>query len=239
MGDYLWFHAFRRDRAREIVQVLTQGPLPHPDPECATQRHERELGIPAPCVYAYLGQTVEAFGDAAFALPFDAVVGRVSPFDTGGLVHQIGPVKAWKDTDRRRFLKRYSWSSSRMPTLVDQYPTPSRKAQYLAGQRPAVAGPHDVWPAKAHPYVAAIWTANDDRRAWLWECRSPENLQTGASRLVSWTCSPATYPGIVEYCDQHARGEEADSLASLLSTYVKGGVGTLVAQLRPAQEDRP
>lgn len=98
---YLWFHAFDRPAIPETIDVLRNGPSFHPSPTCTTRVNEGILAIAPPHVYAYLGRPVELFGHTAVSLPIDALTGTVSPFDTGGLVGHIAPVKDWTQDARR------------------------------------------------------------------------------------------------------------------------------------------
>jgi hypothetical protein len=232
LPDYRWFHAFRRGGAKEILDVLRDGPKIHPNPKCDTRVHETTLGIDPNCVYAYLGRTLETFGETALVLPINAIKGKVSPFDTGGLVNKINPVKALPDSDKRVFLNAFTWPISKIPSLLSEHPTKQtrRVQRYLAGVEPPDAdGPSQLWPnSKA---TAAIWRSNNDWRAWTWEVRSPE--QFDVSRLEEWTCSPALYAEILDHVD--ALAGAANWFEDVASRYVHGGVSNLVEQWKSRQ----
>jgi hypothetical protein len=152
---YLWFHTFKRHSAVDVLNVLREGPKPPAGP--TTQKNEDLLGISPSCVYAYLGRMNEAFGDCAFCLPMKSLLnsGTVSPFDTGGLVDHIDPVKTWPTADKRLYLKAYSWSTSRLPILLERYPThaPARVSAYLRAEKPPYAGFH----ARTRELLALPW----------------------------------------------------------------------------------
>jgi hypothetical protein len=233
LSDYRWFHAFRRGGAEEILEVLRNGPRIHPDPNCDTRVHEGVLGINPNCVYAYLGRTIEKFGHAAMVLPVNAIKGKVSPFDTGGLVNKIVPVSAQPDATKRVFLNAYSWPSSKLSSLLPIHPTENsaRVRRYLLGvEPPDAAGPHALWPnAKA---TAAIWRSKNDWRAWTWEARSPEKFDV--SRLEQWTCSPAVYSEIIDHVDA-LDPKSVSWFPALAARYVHGGVSNLVEQWKSRQ----
>lgn len=232
MPDYRWFHAFNRNSAGEVLDVLRNGPKIHPDPSCATRRHEATLGIKPNCVYAYLGRTLETFGETVVVLPAKAVKGKVSPFDTGGLVNKIDPVRGLSDSDKKTFLNAFTWPATEMASLLTKHPT-GKKAQvesYLAGvDPPAAAGPSIIWP---HPKAtAAIWRARNDWRAWTWEVRSPAHLDL--SDLEQWTCSPALYTEIMDHVD--SLGRAGAWFKDIAERYVHGGVSDLVEQWKAKQ----
>lgn len=224
---------------KEVIDVLRRGPGYNPDPTCTTRKNEAVLGLPA-SVYAYLGKTVPDFGDAAFALPFDALEGAdMSPFDTGGLVKHITPVSARPDADKRTFLASYTFDSRRRRRLVVSYPGTSRMEidRYLDGQRPSGHdGPHRVWPKApvTDPAIAAIWHARNDWQAWTWEGRVRNTLRI-RKLPYRWSCSPALFQRVREYAERVAKGAEAKFLDELLALYVRGGVSRLVADLRKEQ----
>ena len=238
MPRYLWFHAFARDTLADTLDVLRHGPRHHPLATVRTRVNEEELGIAPPCVYAYLGRTLETFGTSAISLPVDEVPGVVSPFDSGGLVDHIVPLDKWETDQRRNYLARYSWPADQLDDLLAAYPTADagRVAGYLAGTRPPQSGPHEVWPDDddGPSLVATIWADNDDCRAWLWETRVPEHLPI--TNLVRWSCSSATYDEILRYTDTVNDADEAAWLESLLERFVVGGVSALVRELRAYQE---
>ncbi len=232
MHSLLWFRAFSRATIRDIVEVLRVGDTPHPDPGSATRRHEVTLGIPEPCVYAYLGMTLEEFGRSAIALGLDAFDGDVSPFDSGGLVNKIRPVCSWPDADRQAFLMQYTWSHTQLPQLLALYPggTAPEIASYLDGAQPNLDGFHALFPGLP---AAALWRENADRRAWVWEGRRPRVLPIGGG-LVAWSCPPDQFEELLDL----ARDATADRLwlVALIRKYVRGGVTALLRELRSRQE---
>jgi hypothetical protein len=238
---YLWFHAFSRDNLADTLEVLRHGPRHHPDPTVRTRLNEQELGIAPPCVYAYLGRTLETFGTSALSLPADQIVGTVSPFDSGGLVEHIAPLNTWQTEPRREYLARYSWSTDGLANLLQIYPTdaPALVAAYLRGTQPAVSGPHELWPdpegAEEAPLIATIWADNEDCRVWLWETRVSEHLAINGN-LLRWLCSSATYSAILRYTETIQDVNEAAWIESLLERFVVGGVSALVQDLRAYQE---
>jgi len=175
---------------------------------------------------------LEAFGDVAMVLPTNAVKGKVSPFDTGGLVNKIDPINGLTEGEKRTFLNAFTWPISKMPSLLQVHPT-DKKAQvlkYLDGiSPPSAAGPSVLWPnAKA---TSAIWNAKNDWRAWTWEVRSPE--QVDASKLEQWSCSTTLYTDILDYVD--SLGHSASWFGDIAARYVHGGVSDLVVQWKARQ----
>lgn len=241
MPRYLWFHAFSRDNLADTLEVLHHGPRHHPLATVRTRVNEAELGIAPPCVYAYLGRTLETFGTSAISLPADQVLGTVCPFDSGGLIDHISPLNTWATDPRRNYLARYSWPTDKIDDLLAVYPTADagRVKDYLQGTRPLQAGPHEVWPDDEDgpdpPLVASIWADNDDCRAWLWETRVPEHLVVN-NNLLRWSCSSGTYDEILRYTDTIHDAVEAAWMESLLERFVVGGVSALVRELRAYQE---
>lgn len=224
----LWFRAFNRGSASEVYGVLRLGDSPHPDPNSPTRLNETALGIDPPCVYAYLGFTLEDFGRCAVALQFERFEGFVSPFDTGGLVSHIAPLNSWAVGERRAFLAEYSWEHSELPRLLQAFPGTS-VGGYLDGVRPLGDGFHVVCPGIRE---VPVWRDNTDRRAWTWEGRRPTGLPFGDA-IVAWTCPPDQYSSILT--DPSYRGDPA-FLAQLARRYVRGGVTALVRSLRTNQE---
>jgi hypothetical protein len=221
----------------DTLEVLRQGPAINPSPAARTRMNEELLAIAPPCVYAYLGRTDELFGNAALSLPIEGLTGTVSPFDTGGLVRHIVPVKDWPADHRRSFLAHYSWPTDNLQALLTAYPTtgaPQRRA-YLNSDRPHAAGPHEVWPTAEEPFVASIWTEPNEWRSWLWEGRSPHQLSI-QQNLVAWSCSAPTYGEILKHIEEVADAADVGWLETLLQKYVDGGVSALVQNLRDAQE---
>ena len=237
---YLWFHTFpKRATVAEVISVLRDGPTPRPG--SGTQRNEAALGIAPPCVYAYLGQPNEAFGECAFCIPSDALAhngGVVSPFDTGGLVEHLIPTKDWEPDSRSAYLRIYSWPAEDLDALLERYPTSAREkvAAYLRGEKPAHAGPHEVFerPGESESELAAIWENASNVRAWLWEGRVPHRMPV--ARLLHWSCSTSTYQEIRRYAETIEDEGEAMVLEELLARYVPGGPSVLCFELRAMQE---
>lgn len=231
MSKLLLFHAFRRNAAADIVEVLTVGPRPSPDVNCTTQRNERELDINPPHVYAYLGKTVPEFGNAAFAIGDGTIKGDISPFDTGGLVDHIHPVRDWPRNDRRAFLRANTWPSGRLHAQLERYPGTAvhEIAAYLDGERPSQPGPSAVF---ANPPPASTWSdARNIWPAWTWELRVANILALSAADLVNWTCPAAMFNDVYE---ELLRSNHADA-GTLLGKYIEGGVSRMVERLRAVQ----
>lgn len=236
---YLWFHAFKRDNVEDLIRVLTEGPTPLPGSR--TVENEQDLGIEPPRVYAYLGQTFEEFGDSAFSVHMAALKDdtAVSPFDTGGLVRHISPVRDWPPERRRAFLRHYSWPAAELEMLLGRYPsnTPARVAAYLRGDRPSAAGPHELFEVDGpeDTRVAAIWQNGTSTRAWLWEARATGVLPVDA-HLENWSCSPSTYQAVLRYEEDLHDERIGDLIAHLKERYIPGGVAALVVGLLQRQE---
>lgn len=233
---YCWFHAFNRDSVQDTISVLRNGPAINPSPTCTTRKNEARLAIQPSCVYAYLGHPLQEFGDVVLSLPADALEGKVSPFDTGGLVEHIAPINGWSDDQRREFLARFSWPADELPELLKRYPRtlPPHRRAYLDASRPHVAGPHLLWPER-NGAVTTIWAEkSNERRAWLWEGRTDHQLRVSGN-LVYWSCSSPLYGQIREEAED-AAAADVDWYEELLSKYVKGGVSALVRDLRSTQE---
>lgn len=236
---YLWFHAFRRDNVPDVLSALTAGPTPGLGTR--TAENEEILGIAPACVYAYLGQTFEEFGDCAFCVGegdlMDGVL--VSPFDTGGLVAHLTPVRDWEDEARRAFLAHFSFPAQSIADLLRSYPTTRRErvSAYLRGERPPEPGPHAAFAGRPgdENRVAAIWENAVSPRAWLWEARAPRRLEVGA-RLTHWSCSASTYQQILRHAEDVVDEVEAGHLAELLRLYIPGGVSSLCLHLIGVQE---
>ena len=221
----------------EVIDVLRRGPGHNPDASCRTRQNEAVLGL-STSVYAYLGKTVPDFGDAAFALPLDGLVGDMSPFDSGGLVKHIRPVSEREDDDKRAFVSAYTFSTRFRKKLLSHYPGTGRPVvqAYLEGKQPrGREGPHQVWPngAVTDPAIAAIWHRGNSWQAWTWEGRSPKRLPV-SNNIVRWSCAATMYEKIREY-GEIAKPSEADFVESLLPFYVRGGVSKLVSLLKTEQ----
>lgn len=236
---YFWFHAFRRSDIREVISVLADGPMPLAGSK--TAGNERVLGIEPPRVYAYLGQTFEEFGDSALSLGMAALddATAVSPFDTGGLVDHISPVRDWPPERQRAFLSLYTWPATELEALLKRYPTDTAAsvAAYLRGVRPSAAGPHDVFAVDGpdDARVAAIWQNGTSARAWLWEARAPGSLPVTA-HLEKWSCSPSTYQALLRYEEELDDEAIGALIARLKEAFVPGGVAALVVGLLAQQE---
>ncbi len=229
---------FERHTVPERLEALRSGPTVNPLPATTPKVNEAELGIDPNCVYAYLGNAVQAFGDTVLSLPLDGVVGLVSPFDTGGLVSHIAPVKTWDSDRRRRFLQQYSWPSNQIENLLALYPSqePASVAAYLDRSRPAHPGPHALWAAP-DDLQADVWSdpSNDAFRAWLWEARSPSQIAINGN-IIAWTCSGPVYDEILRLSAEATVPEELAFFELLLSRYVPGGLSGLLAFLRSQEE---
>jgi hypothetical protein len=231
----LWFHAFRRPTIHEIVEVLRVGSSPPPAGVVTdTRALEERLGL-KPNVYAYLGRTLECFGDAAFAVSLEAASGHLlSPFDTGGLVNKIKPVCDWADDLRRKYLTALTWDFSERESVFRAYPgtTIEQVRTYLAEARPPHPGPHGYWNRKP---IASIWSDNHDWRAWTWECRTERQLAT-ADHIIRWSCSLPIYQQLLEFSETVTEPSFQDWLEEVFTKYVDGGVSRLIRALREHQE---
>jgi hypothetical protein len=232
----LWFHSYHRNTVEEFVDVLRLGPAPPPAGLATpTKQLELNLAVAPARVYCFLGRTSDAFGDCALAFRTDLLAGgEVSPFDTGGLVRHILPVRGWPQAQQRDYLESYSWPDAQLEALLPQYPGISRGSieRYLnVTQPPLVAGPHAIWTGRV---AANIWSANPDWRSWTWEGRWPNQISLGAS-LVAWTCSPALFPQILDCADRATSPAAQDWFNEILKKRIDGGVGNMVAVLRASQ----
>jgi len=231
----LWFHAFRRRTIDEVVEVLRVGSRPPPLALVTeTREHEVRLGL-ASSVYAYLGRTLECFGDAAVAVALEAANGHVSPFDTGGLVSKIKPVCDWNDDAKKKYLDDLTWETNALAALLDVYPGPTVDGvrTYLQESRPPHPGPHELWEQEEP--VAAIWESNDDWRAWTWESRSEHELPTG-HYVVRWSCTVPIYQKFIAFAESVTDPVLQDWLEQISAKYVEGGVSRLLRELRNHQE---
>jgi hypothetical protein len=226
----LWFHAFRRDKVEDLLEVLTRSAEPTPHGLSKTRMNEANLGL-APSTYAYLGRPHEDFGSSAFAMEDAEFSGEMSPFDSGGLVSNIAPVCHWKDdADRREYLRTYTWPTSQLAALLAAHPSAEKKllGAYLRAERPPQAGPHEIWGGDS----VDIWKSNSDWRAWTWEGRCPGAIPTGR-RLFRWTCPPPVYVQLLDLLE--AGDLDADFSAFIISRYIPGGVSFLMETLRVHQ----
>jgi|GEM_PF-2317052 len=250
MAQLFWFHAFNRHHPKldsdddneepltdedAVVRVLREGPRPHPNPASETRQYEQRLNITPHRVYAYLGRTLEAFGDNAIVLPPNGLIGgQMSPFDTGGLINKIAPVSQLVDNEKCVYLAAFSFQlATEKGAVLERYPSTSAELvkHYLEAQRPHDGdGPHHHWPGgPQHP----IWTSNTDWRAWTWEGRAePEHFLVATLR--HWTCSPSMHARIIDSAERRY-GEDEAWLLRLAETYEEGGVGLLVERLKDEQ----
>ncbi len=225
----LWFHSFNRGDPAEIVLVVTAGPHPNPSTTTTTYHNETVLGLNAH-VYAYLGRTVDKFGDRAIVVARDALKGAASPFDSGGLVGHIPPVAAEPAARKIAFLHAFTWSTDDLDGLLAQYPSDDWVEQYIAGERPLVPGPHAVLqPAVCGPEFDTWSHSANSWPAWTWEGRSESRIEVG-DKLCRWTCKA------VEYADLCFDDVASEAIAGLSAAYVRGGVSILVARLAEMQE---
>lgn len=225
----LWLHAFGRRNLAEKWDVLNKGrhaPSHHPTD---TQNNESILEIDGPCVYAYLGRTKELFGNTAFAIKNDHIVGAVSPFDTGGLVTKIAPVCSWDNENKSGYLRDYTWDSSALARLLDIYPSdrPGPLEKYLQAEKPDQDGPYRLWTDKTK---ADIWKLNDDWRCWTWEVRCKSVIHTGPY-IEYWTCPPEDFAELQGYIDKNIDSIDHKSVTALVQKYVDGGVSALVRRV--------
>ena len=231
----LWFHSYSRNTIEEFVDVLRLGPAPPPaQVHTGTKQLELTLAIVPSRVYCFLGRTSDAFGDCALAFRADPIPNcELSPFDTGGIVRHIVPVRGWPLQQQQEFLAAYTWPGADLEKLLLKYPGPGREAihRYLdVATNPTVAGPHAIWTDRV---PADIWSNNRDWRAWTWEARSPTPISVAGS-LVAWTCSPALFPQVLERADRGSPEEQA-WFQNVLRKRIDGGVGNMIAALRSAQ----
>jgi hypothetical protein len=228
----LWFRAFNRPTMEDVLGVLRDGDRPHPDPASGTRLNEENLEISPPCVYMYLGRTLEEFGKNAFTLMYDGFSGTISPFDTGGLVRKIKPLCDWCRDDRNAFLAAYSWSSDEMSELFRAFPGDDEASicRYLDGERPDGGGFYEAVPEDLPE--ADLWRENDSWRAWIWEGRCPSHLPIG-SRLHRWTCPPEVFAEFQEVAV--TRPDDLPWSVFLTERYVRGGVSHLIQSLLDEQ----
>jgi len=238
-ASFLWFRAFNREGAEALLEVLCHGDTPNPNPECTTRKNEEVLGIAPPHVYAYLGKTLPSFGRFAISLhsssPTDlAPSGQVSPFDTGGLVEHLRPIRDWDATAKRKYLEQHSWDHEGVSPLLDAWPghTNSSVAAYLDGDRPTESGPHEALASVvAELPDVQLWVNNGDWRAWIWELRVPDRLPTDT--LAYWTCPPDVFPDVVRLGER--RPSLKPRIVEMIPRYIPGGLGQLIASLRDKQ----
>jgi len=232
----LWFHSCNRKTVEEFVDVLRHGPAPAPAAMLTTTKQlELKLAIAPTRVYCFLGRTSDAFGE--YALAFQAHVipgGEVSPFDTGGLVKHIAPIRDWPQAEQQGYLRAFTWPCAELEDLLATYPGVGRasRERYLDVRvGPAAPGPHALWGGRIE---AQIWDGNRDWRAWTWEGRWPKQVPVGA-QLVAWTCSPVLLPQILDVADRATGPTDQNWFDDVLRRRVDGGVGNLVAALHHQQ----
>lgn len=226
MSELLWFHAFSRDDINQklhTLQVGRNGSSAGTD----TKDSEKKLKIDGPCVYAYLGRTLEAFGNTAFALKQNSVIGKVSPFDTGGLLRKIKPVSEWEEDEKCEYLNNFSWDSSELKSLLNKYPSTAKERlqQYINAEQPKETGPHKCWSKSKKK--ADIWCVNNDWRAWTWEIRSKKGIDTGTN-VELWSCPPEDYVALQEYAENSDDENVISFVVFLSEKYVRGGVSQLI-----------
>lgn len=223
-----WFHATRRSAAAEYLAILRSGCQPAPF-RTETQQLEMNLQIAPSRVYCYLGRTREQFGE--FCIVFDPAqvpIGEMSPFDTGGLVRKIAPVRDWPEGDRAAYLAALTFPTDQHDAHLHAYPA-SRRQAYLDCERPIEDGPHIVWPGTP---MAEIWKLGTHWRAWTWEGRW-EVLPVNAN-VRAWSCSPALFMDLIEAIEGND-DIPTTVVDAFLSRFRPGGVGALIADLRAEQ----
>jgi hypothetical protein len=223
-----WFHATRRSTIAEYLAILRSGCQPAPFKN-DTQQLEMNLQIAPARVYCYMGRTLEQFGE--FCIVFDPAqmpVGEMSPFDTGGLVHKIPPVRDWPAIDRVDYLAALSFSTGDREAHMRAYPATRRQA-YLDCERPGEDGPHILWPAAP---VAEIWKLGTHWRAWTWEGRW--DVLPVSTNVRAWSCSPALFMDLLEAIEGNDDIPTA-VVDTFLARFRPGGVGALIADLRVEQ----
>jgi hypothetical protein len=231
----VWVHAFRRADEAAIVRVLRDGPQIHPDETNDTRVYEGRLGIAPNRVYAYVGRTLETFGENALVLPPAAVRGgHLTPFDTGGTIRKIRPIDDFPDPEKAAYVAAFTWTLPEdLAACLETYPTgdATRLAAYLDTAKPDGRGPGDLWPGKPD---AAIWEQNTDWRAWTWEGRAePHHL--AIDQLRHWTCSPSVANGVFATAKRLYGATDRPFLLRLTKTYLEGGVGSMLLRLRKDQ----
>lgn len=224
----LWFHATTRKTPADYVRLLRLGLHPATF-TTQTQQLELHLRIVPHRVYCYLGRTLETFGDFGLALRPDALAdGELSPFDTGGLVRNISPVRDWPQPQQQTYLQAFSFPTAARNDCLLRHPS-AGFGPYLRGEKPGQRGPHELWTGPE----ADIWSLASERewRAWTWEGRWQELPIAG--HIAAWTCTPAMFPEIVEATE--SADVPPELLEPFLRSYHAGGVGALVADLRERQ----
>jgi hypothetical protein len=222
-----WFHGHRHDAVADITKVLRNGVRAADRTEGGTGQLELELAIQPIRAYCYLGRTHEVFGSFAFAVSSVTSVGDISPFDTGGLVRHVNPIKTWEAELRKKFLADYSWPLSELEGVLSAYPgaTNADLVRYLdRSAKPMHSGPHKLWTGKSE---ADIWALNEDWRVWTWEGRFHEGFAVG-DQLVAWTCPTARYGQLMQWADNVANAADQEWFATVLPKWVEGGVYALV-----------
>lgn len=233
MDKLLWFHTFDRkpNRLNDIIAVLENGATAAGAAgRSKTSANEECLRIP-PSAYAYLGRGTDQFGVNALTLPLETNLrgGKVSPFDTGGLVAKIAPVKGWADEDKAAFVAEYSWSCTEVKARLQDYPTERRLTAYLDGLPPQADGPHKLWTGRE----GKIWNGSGNTwQAWTWELRIKQ-LPAGR-KLKHWTASYNVMSELLKRAESDE--DNAEWYEFLAETYVGGGVSQLIKLIRLEQE---
>lgn len=233
-----WARAFSLNDAR-LANTLVHGPTPHPDPTSSVRLDETALGIAPPRVYFYLNQLLPEFGETGVLLRADSLTGELSPFDSGGLLDHIIPVKMWPLDAKRAFLRKYTFDIAELGSLLGLHPGDGLLASYQRQERPTARGPHAYWgaappipqaeadtepPFEVRGSGADIWRENDPR-AWYWEARpAPQQI---VWTIVSWSSS--RYPAIMEAAARDTSIDEV-ALGGLVATYRDGGASRMLQE---------
>jgi hypothetical protein len=233
VDNLLWFHAFDRkpNRLSDVIAVLENGATAAgAASKSRTSGNEERLKLPA-SAYAYLGRGTDQFGVSALTLPLETNLrgGKVSPFDTGGLVAHIAPVNGWADADKAAFVAEYTWPCTDVKARLKEYPTQHRLAAYLDGSAPHADGPHRLWTGRE----GKIWNGSGNTwQAWTWELRI-QQLPAGR-KLKHWTAPNKVFQDLMKRSElDEANAEWYEFLAE---TYVAGGVSQLIKLIREEQE---
>lgn len=227
----LWFRAFDRATADQLLDALENGDTPSPNPSSTTKLNEQVLQIAPPHVYAYLAALNPSFGKNAVALNENVCSsGTVTPFDTGGAVGHIQPLATMKPAQRCAILKACSWPGSAFASKRKQWPGTSDVSwdDYVRLQMPPGGGPHTPFKLGAQ---VPIWHAKNQWQAWIWELRVPGVMPFGAA-IRRWTCTTE----LMAAMRARARSDAAflTRLAPLLPRYIDGGSSVLLESLRGA-----
>jgi hypothetical protein len=227
----LWFHATGRQAASDYVRLLDVGLRPAAF-VTDTQQLELHLAIVPHRVYCYLGRTLEAFGEFCVALRPDSLpVGELSPFDTGGLVRKLEPIRTWTREQQQTYLDAFSFSTLTRADCLARHPAEAL-VEYLECARPVQRGPHQLWDGTPEADIWAL-APEHDWRAWTWEGRWQQLPIAG--QIVAWSCAPSLFPLILDATERTDANISSEILDGFLQTYQPGGVGALVADLKAVQ----